>query len=67
MATGKEGWVTVDDWCERYKELPTTVHKRIQEGAWARGELASCPDGTIMFVHEEKCKSWCERRGKLKL
>lgn len=62
-----EGWIPLADWCHRYKEKPNTVHKRIGDGAWPRGEMSSSPDGEDLYLHEAKCRAWLEKRGKLVL
>lgn len=67
MSDALDGWILLDRWCEIYDERPNTIHKRIQEGLWPRGEYAACPDGLVMYLHEERCKVWLAKRGKLVL
>jgi hypothetical protein len=61
------GWITVDDWCERYDEPLNTVQKRVQDGTWERGLIYSTPDGGQSYIHEARATKWLEMRGKLVL
>jgi len=60
-------WIRLEEWCERYGEIANTVHKRIQEDLWPRGEYAACPDGIEVYIHEARGREWLSRRGKLVL
>lgn len=61
------GWITLEAWCEKYGEDLNTIQKRVQGGAWDRGDLYSTPDGGQGYVHEARAKVWLERRGKLEM
>lgn len=65
--TEEDGWIDLDVYCARYGERKNTVHKRVTDGQWVRGEIYSAPDGGIGFVHEERAQKWLAERGKLKL
>lgn len=61
-----DGWLHIKDYCEKYGEKPNTVHKRVADGVWERGEHYSAPDGGECFINEARAAAWLKQRGKLK-
>lgn len=66
-AESLDGWIELNEFCEKYKQRPNTVHKRVNDGVWPRGEMYSSPSGGVAYVHEQKARDWLEARGKLVL
>jgi len=62
-----DGWMELDAFCEKYKQRKNTIHKRVADGTWPRGEFFSSPSGGTCYVHVEKATAWLAARGKLKL
>lgn len=62
-----DGWITADEWCEKYADRRNTIHVRINQGAWQRGVHYSAPDPARCYVHEERCKAWMIAHGKLRV
>lgn len=62
-----DGWLEVDAFCAKYKQSKNTIHKRVHDGVWARGEIYASPSGGVAYVHVERALKWLEVRGKLKL
>lgn len=60
-----DGWIPLDEWCEKYNDRKNTCHKRVTDGAWIRGEHISAPDGGECFVHEKRCRDWMATKRKL--
>ena len=60
-----DGWMRVDDFCAKYSQRRNTIHKRVMDGAWPRGEIYSAPDGGVGWVHEERAVRWLKEKGKL--
>lgn len=61
-----DGWISLDEWCQKYGEQRDTVHARVSNGRWQRGHHFSAPDGGSCFVHEERARAWLIEKGKLK-
>lgn len=66
-ATNHDGWIEIDAYCAKYGERKNTVHKRVADGTWPRGEMYSSPSGGVCYVHEERAARWLELRGKIKV
>lgn len=60
-----KGWLDLDAYCQKYGERKNTVHKRVTDGLWERGDIFSSPSGGTCYVHEEKARDWLRMRGKL--
>lgn len=56
------GWITAEDWCEKYHDRRNTIHVRVNKGLWRRGEHYSAPDGGRFYVHEQRCKEWMQKQ-----
>lgn len=39
-----EGWITVEEYCEKTGEKAGTIHKRVFDGVWQRGVHYSVPE-----------------------
>jgi len=65
--TSLDGWMEIDEFCEKYKQRKNTIHKRVGDGIWPRGEMYSSPSGGVSYVHLQKALDWLEARGKLRL
>ena len=64
-APDRDGWIELDAYCEKYGERKSTVHKRVADGGWARGEHYSAPSGGVGYVNEPAARAWLAERGKL--
>jgi hypothetical protein len=62
-----DGWMEIDAFCEKYHQSKNTIHKRVHDGVWPRGEFYSSPSGGVAYIHVEKACKWLEVRGKLKV
>lgn len=62
-----DGWLELDAFCEKYGERKNTIHKRVTDGVWPRGEYFSSPSGGVCYVNVAKATEWLAERGKLKL
>jgi hypothetical protein len=60
-----DGWIEVEAYCAKYGERKNTVHKRVADGTWPRGEFYSTPSGGVGYVHEARAREWLEQQGKL--
>lgn len=60
-----DGWLPVDDYCEKYAERRNTVLARMNSGMWERGFHIANPDGGLTYVHEERAKAWLKEHNKL--
>ncbi len=60
-----DGWVKLEDFCEKYQQKKGTCMKRAHDGSWARGEIYSSPTGGQGWVHEARAVAWLKKRGKL--
>lgn len=61
----EDGWMPLNEFCEKYHQRKNTIIKRVYEGAWPRGEMYSSPTGGAAFVHEERAVAWLRERGKV--
>lgn len=64
-AQDRDGWIELDAYCEKYGERKNTVHKRVTDGTWSRGEFYSSPSGGVSYVNEAAAREWLQQRGKL--
>lgn len=64
-AQDRDGWIELDAYCEKYGERKNTVHKRVTDGTWPRGEFYSSPSGGVSYVNEAAAVEWLQQRGKL--
>lgn len=64
-APDRDGWIELNAYCEKYGERKNTVHKRVTDGAWPRGEFYSSPSGSVAYVHEPRAREWLRQQGKL--
>lgn len=62
-----DGWMEIDAFCEKYDQRKNTIHKRVTDGSWPRGEIYSSPSGGMAYIHVERALAWLRERGKLKL
>lgn len=62
----QDGWIRLEDYCDKYGERRGTVHKRVTDGAWERGVHFASPNGLggACFVHEERAKAWLDEKGR---
>jgi hypothetical protein len=60
-----DGWVRLDDFCEKYQQVKGTCLKRVHDGGWQRGVIYSSPTGGEGWVHEERAVAWLKKRKKL--
>lgn len=60
----EDGWITLEDWCEKTGETRNVVHARIHAGRWQRGVEYSAPDGGSCFVHQARAQAWVDARKK---
>ena len=67
MSDAIDGWILLDVWCDKYREEASTVHKRVHDNTWARGEIYAAPDGGQVYIHEERARAWLKKRGRLVL
>lgn len=65
-APDRDGWIELEAYCQKYGERKNTVHKRVTDGTWPRGEFYSSPSGNVAYVHEPRARQWLEQNGKLK-
>jgi predicted DNA-binding transcriptional regulator AlpA len=65
-APNRDGWIELNDYCQKYGERRNTVHKRVADGTWPRGEFYSSPSGSVSYVHEARAREWLEQQGKLR-
>jgi hypothetical protein len=65
-AQDRNGWIELEAYCEKYGERKNTVHKRVVDGIWPRGEYLSSPSGGVCYVNEPAAREWLLAKGKLK-
>jgi hypothetical protein len=62
-----DGWMELNAFCEKYQQRANTIHKRVTDGVWPRGEFYAAPSGSVGYVHEKKATEWLASKGKLVL
>lgn len=67
MSELQDGWLELEAYCAKYGERKNTVHKRVADGTWIRGEHYSSPSGGTCYVNEAAAAKWLEVRGKTKV
>lgn len=59
------GWIRLDEFCTKHNQRKNTIQKRVHDDIWKAGEIYSCPDGGIAYIHEERALAWLREHGKL--
>lgn len=62
-----DGWMELDAFCEKYGQRKNTVHKRVTDGTWPRGEYYAAPSGSVGYINVAKAEAWLSSKGKLVL
>lgn len=62
-----DGWMELSAFCEKYGQRANTIHKRVADGVWPRGEFYAAPSGGVGYVNVAKAEEWLSSKGKLVL
>ena len=61
-----EEWMELNAFCEKFGERRNTVHKRVTDGLWPRGEFYASPSGGVSYIHVRRALDWLTEHNKLK-
>lgn len=64
-ALDRDGWIELEAYCVKYGERKNTVHKRVADGTWPRGEYYSSPSGGVSYVNEALAAEWLAQRKRV--